>query len=106
MYSKMALLAAARVGQQCRYTRSSLSVEKKLSATALSQQLPGRLRLERMPWLSSTLVYASEVYWADSTGRRNTSMRRCRDGTATRVGNRPNRTACNAIAWSSAGGEA
>jgi hypothetical protein len=37
-------------------------VEKKLSATALSQQLPGRLRLERMRWLSRTLVYASEVY--------------------------------------------
>jgi hypothetical protein len=63
MYSKIALLAAARVGQLCRYRRSSLRVEKKLSATALSQQLPGRLRLERIPWRSSTLVYASEVYW-------------------------------------------
>ena len=62
MYSKMAVRAAARVGQLCRYTRSSLRVEKKLSATALSQQLPGRLRLELMPWLSGTLVYASEVY--------------------------------------------
>ena len=54
MYSKIALLAATRVGQLCRNSRSSLSVEKKLSATALSQQLPGRLRLDRMPWLSST----------------------------------------------------
>ena len=42
MYSKIALLAAARVGQLWRYSRSSLSVEKKLSATALSQQ--SRLR--------------------------------------------------------------
>jgi hypothetical protein len=40
-----------------------LRVEKKLSATALSEQLPGRLRLERMLSLSSTVVYASEVYW-------------------------------------------
>ncbi len=56
MYSKMALLAAVRVDQLCRYRRSSLSVEKKLSAT-------GRLRPERMPWLSTTVVYASDLYW-------------------------------------------
>jgi hypothetical protein len=57
MYSKMALLAAARVGQLWRYRRSSLRVEKKLSATALSQHLAGRLRLDRIPWeLLSRLV--------------------------------------------------
>ena len=44
MYSKIALIAAARVGQLCRYRTSSLSVEKKVSATALSQQLRGWLR--------------------------------------------------------------
>jgi hypothetical protein len=53
---EMALLAAARVGQLWRYRRSSLRVEKKLSATALSQQLAGRLRLDRIPWLVRTLV--------------------------------------------------
>jgi hypothetical protein len=83
-----------------------LSVEKKLSATALSQQLPGRLRLERTPWRSRTLVYASDVYWANSTGRRNTSTRRCRYGAATGVDNCSNGEARNAIAWSPAGGEA
>ena len=54
MYSKIALLATARVGQGWRQTRSDFKVAKKFSATALSQQLWGRLRLERMPWASRT----------------------------------------------------
>lgn len=40
-----------------------LEGRKKLSTTAWSQQLPGRLRLNLMPWRSSTLAYASEVCW-------------------------------------------
>jgi hypothetical protein len=39
-------------------SKVGVSVENKLSATALSQQLPGRLRLDRTPLLASTLVYA------------------------------------------------
>jgi hypothetical protein len=38
MYSKMALLAAARLSHGRRQIKSDLRVAKKLSATALSQQ--------------------------------------------------------------------
>ena len=49
MYSKMAVLAFALVGHAARWTSSIFSVAKKLSATALSQQLPLRLMLQTMP---------------------------------------------------------
>jgi hypothetical protein len=51
-------------------------------------------------------VNAHDVNWANSTGRRNTSMRRCRYGAATGVDNCSNGEARNAIAWSPTGGEA
>jgi hypothetical protein len=85
---------------------SFLKVAKKLSATMLSQNDAGRPTLCTSPDFRRAVPNAIDVYWADSSGRRNASIRRCRDGTATWVGHRPNRTACNAIAWPSAGGEA
>ena len=50
MYSKTAPRAAARVGQSASWTSSTLSVAKKLYATALSQQSPRRLMLPTIPW--------------------------------------------------------
>ena len=43
VYSKVANRAAARVGKSVWFTSSLLNVLKRLSATALSQQLPFRL---------------------------------------------------------------
>src|SRR4051812_470153 len=48
MYSKTSARAAARVSKGRSRTSSFFSVAKKLSATALSQQLPLRLMLWRM----------------------------------------------------------
>src|SRR5439155_1736587 len=42
MYSNRALRAAARVSHAASCTNSTFTVAKKLSATALSQQLPGQ----------------------------------------------------------------
>lgn len=59
-----------------RYTfRAVLSVfsdEKKLSIAELSQTFPARLIEQVMPWSRSKRWNCSLVYWADSTGRRNT----------------------------------
>jgi hypothetical protein len=44
--------------------------------------------------------------WVDSTGCRNTSIGRCVDGTAKRVGSSSDRTACDAVAGSASGGAA
>jgi hypothetical protein len=53
-------------------SRSVFNVEKKLSIAALSQQFPRRLMLHVMLCDSSKRWKFSLVYWADSTGRRNT----------------------------------
>jgi hypothetical protein len=58
------------------------------------------------PESTARRVNAHDVNWANSTGRRNTSMRRCRYGAATGVDNCSNGEARNAIAWSPTGGEA
>jgi hypothetical protein len=42
----------------------------------------------------------------DSTGRRNTSIRRCVDGTAKRVGGSSDRKACDEVAGPASGGAA
>jgi Helix-turn-helix domain len=44
------------------------------SARALSKQLPVRPTDRRIPNSSAAVANASDVYWADSTGRRNTSI--------------------------------
>jgi len=46
-------LACWRVGQTARCNSSDLSVAKKLSAAALSKQVPERLTLERTPYAAS-----------------------------------------------------
>ena len=62
MYSRMAARAAARVAKACAGISSVLSVEKRLSAAALSQQLPRRLMLCPRPWRESSDGYASLAY--------------------------------------------
>ena len=52
---------------------SFLSVANQLSATALSQHCRGRERLWRIAWSASSAVKSRAVYWADSSGHRNTS---------------------------------
>jgi hypothetical protein len=51
----------------------------------------------------ANLIEASRV---DSTGRRNTSIRRCVDGTAKRVGDGSDRKAWDAVARPASGGAA
>jgi hypothetical protein len=54
MYSKTSPCACTRVGHSVSCTPSStFNVAKKLSATALSQQLPRRLMLQTIPWTRS-----------------------------------------------------
>jgi hypothetical protein len=50
MYSKTSPRACARVAQAASWASSTFTVAKKLSATALSQQLPRRLILQTIPW--------------------------------------------------------
>jgi hypothetical protein len=50
---RLAVLASTLVAQSASCTNSALSVEKKLSATALSQQSPLRLMLHSMPAAAS-----------------------------------------------------
>ena len=49
-------------------------LEKKDSATALSQQLPRRLMLGVRPFVLQNRSQSSLPYWTDSTGRRNTGL--------------------------------
>ena len=59
-------------------SRSSVSrVAKKLSAMALSKQSPTEPIESAMPASRQRRPNARLVYWADSTGRRNTSRWRC-----------------------------
>ncbi len=51
MYSWIGVAASSRVGQDRRLTSSRLREPKKLSATALSQQLPRLLMLHSMAWV-------------------------------------------------------
>jgi hypothetical protein len=51
-------------------------------------------------------VNAQEVYWADSTGRRNTPSSGGVDGTTTGLGCWGDRKAADAVAWPAAGGAA
>src|SRR3954466_2827002 len=75
MYSNPSPLSSRRVGQERRCTSSFLSVAKKLSATALSKQSPLEPIERAMPASRAAWPKARETYWADSSGRRNTSMR-------------------------------
>src|SRR5215471_7715049 len=63
MYSNTAARSSVREAHLWRYTSSVLMVAKKLSATALSQQLPLRLMLTVTPRLASAERYSSLVYW-------------------------------------------
>jgi hypothetical protein len=47
---------------------------KKLSAIALSQQIPVNPIERVMPFLTANAVIWAEAYWEDSTGRRNTGF--------------------------------
>jgi hypothetical protein len=51
-------------------------------------------------------AYVTEVHRADSTGRRNTSIWRCMDGTAKRMGSSCGGKAADAVTGSPAGGRA
>ena len=62
MYSKIALRARARVGHACLWMSSHFKVEKKLSATALSQHWRGRDSDWRIPLCSSSVVNSDDVY--------------------------------------------
>ena|SRR5215471_13915694 len=64
MYSWMASAASRRVGQLRRCTSSRFKVPKKLSTTALSQQLPRPLKLHSMPWARSAPVVVPRVLGA------------------------------------------
>src|SRR4051794_24213660 len=82
MYSATANLARVRVSKRCRWYISFFRVAKNDSAAALSQQTPVRPTLVWM-WLRAQNVASSaEVYWVDSTGRRNTSSVEVFDGSA------------------------
>jgi hypothetical protein len=82
---------------------SRLSEAKKASATALSSESP----IVPMDWVTSWRVQrvakAAEVYWADSTGRRNTPSTGGVDGTTTGLGCDRDRKAADAVAWPAAG---
>ena len=81
--------------------------------------LATHLRTE-LPWKRSSWRYGpgnmiGSMGWyttptpaamVDSSGRRNTSMRRCVNGTAARLGCRSDGQACDAFAWPAAGGAA
>ena len=76
MNSKMAMRASTWVLKRRRSSSSHSSVAKKLSHIALSKQSPtepieGRTPASRQRWPK-----ASEVYWVNSNGRRNTSIGR------------------------------
>src|SRR5688572_12668814 len=57
MYSEMARCAASRVRQSASCISSHSSVAKKLSATALSQQLPLRLMLTSIGMMEKPLIW-------------------------------------------------
>src|SRR3954454_20201117 len=82
MYSKTATRASALVGHERRWMRSFLIVAWKLSSTALSKQLPVAPIETSIPTARQRRVKISDVYWADSTGRGNTSMGGGCDGQA------------------------
>src|SRR4051794_14011526 len=74
MYSKIAVSAEAWVGQTPSSRSSVLMVAKKDSPTALSQHWPLRPWESRTPSSVAAAANWVEVYWADSSGRRNTSI--------------------------------
>src|SRR6185312_7729154 len=76
MYSNTTARASARVRNWASWICSVLSDAKKLSMGALSRQLPRRLIDGWMPCRSSTARYGPAAYWADSSGRRNSCVRR------------------------------
>jgi len=63
IHSKVAVLAAARLGQTRASATSALRVAKKLSAMALSRHSPARLIEQVMPRAASASRYAAAVYW-------------------------------------------
>src|SRR3954453_8802989 len=76
MDSATANRARALVAKGCRQYISVFKVAKNDSAAALSQQTPVRPRLRRMSFLAVNTSNSADVYWADSSGRRNTSISR------------------------------
>jgi hypothetical protein len=68
--------------------------------------LPGPSKI----WLANPkllqTITPTGAYLVDSTGRRNTSIRRCVDGTAKGVGGSSDRKACDAVSRPAAGGAA
>ena len=73
LYQVSIQTAMSRVRQQRRDISSCSRVEKNDSAAALSSAQPTRPIDWVIPSLEQAAANASEVYWADSTGRRNTS---------------------------------
>src|SRR3954453_11907947 len=74
MYSATANRARARVLNACRWYISFFRVAKNDSAAALSQHTPVRPRLRRIRFRAVNASNSADVYWADSTGRRNTPI--------------------------------
>ncbi len=74
IHMAMCWRAWALVVQRRRSMSSCWSVEKNDSAGALSKALPVRPVEREMPSRRQALAKASDVYWPDSTGRRNTCL--------------------------------
>ena len=91
-------------GAPCRRMSSFLNDPTVVSARALSRASPTDPTEGSTPSSRSRWVKATEVYWVDSSGRRNTSIRRCMDGMAKRVGECGDREAGDALAGPSSSG--
>jgi hypothetical protein len=76
-----------------------------VSIKALSNASPTLPIEGLMPSSARCSLNRMEVYWADSSGRCNTLIRRCWSGTSAKLGHSGDGKAGDAVARASTGGE-